>query len=157
MRAMGRVTALYVYERAGAAATALAEVHARPGGLVEDRPRGRRRQVTVVAIEDWRAATAEVGAAGIDVARRKANVVVEGVRLAGLVGRRLRLGDAVLEVLGETDPCPKMNRVAPGLEDAMRPGMRGGVFGAVVVAGRIRVGDAVAEVRAEVAAQANGG
>jgi MOSC domain-containing protein YiiM len=150
MRAMGRVIALYVYERAGAAATPLTEVHAQPGGLVEDRRRGKRRQVTVLAIEDWRAATAEAGAAGVDAARRKANVVVEGVALAGLVGGRLRLGDAVLELLGETDPCPKMNDVAPGLEDAMRPGRRGGVFGAVVVAGRIRVGDDAAAAEAGV-------
>jgi MOSC domain-containing protein YiiM len=141
MRSMGRVTALFLFARAGAPAEPVEEVTARPGGLVGDRKRGQRRQVTVLALEGWREATAAAGAPEAPPSGRRANVVVEGVALATLVGRRLRLGEAVLEVLGETDPCPKMNRVQPGLEDAMRPGLRGGVFGKVIGAGRIRVGD----------------
>jgi MOSC domain-containing protein YiiM len=141
---MGRVTGLFLYAGAGAAAEPVDEVEARPGGLVGDRKRGRRRQVTVLALEDWRDATAAAGAPGLPPALRKANVVVEGVAIAELVGRRLRVGGAVLEILGETDPCAKMNRVQPGLEDAMRPGRRGGVFGQVVAAGTIRVGDVAA-------------
>jgi MOSC domain-containing protein YiiM len=141
MRSMGHVTALFLYAHAGAAPRPVDEVEAAPGGLVGDRQRGKRRQVTVLALEGWREASAAAGAPELSPAERRANVVVEGVAFAGLVGRRLRLGEAVLEVLGETDPCPKMNRVRPGLEEAMRAGMRGGVFGQVIRAGRIRVGD----------------
>jgi MOSC domain-containing protein YiiM len=146
MRSMGRVTALFLFAHAGAPPRPVDEVEARPGGLLGDRKRGQRRQVTVLALEGWRAASAAAGAPELSPAQRRANIVVEGVTLADLVGRRLRVGEAVIEVLGETDPCPKMNRVQPGLEDALRPDLRGGVFGQLIGAGRIRVGDpAVAE------------
>jgi MOSC domain-containing protein YiiM len=149
MRRMGRVTALFLFAHAGAPPEAVDEVVARPGGLVGDRRRSKRRQVTVLGLEGWQEATSAAGAPGTPPSARRANVVIEGVAVARLVGRRLRLGEAVLEVLGETDPCPKMNRVRPGLEDAMRPGLRGGVFGQVIGAGRIRVGDEVSVLAAD--------
>jgi MOSC domain-containing protein YiiM len=114
-----------------------------PGtGLQGDQKRGRKRQVTLLAAEAWEAATAELG---VDAppSRRRANVVIRGMDLAGTLGRQLRVGPVLIRVHGETDPCEMMDRVAPGLKDALTPHRRAGVFGAVIEGGAIAVGDTV--------------
>jgi len=139
---MGRVVALFVYPADGGPAEARETVVARPGGLEGDHARAPHRAVTVLALERWREATAEVGVDLPPVARR-ANVVVSGADLAGALGRRLRLGEVEIEVLGEVKPCHVMEETAPGLRAALTPAWRGGVHGRVLRAGAIRVGDAV--------------
>jgi MOSC domain-containing protein YiiM len=98
--------------------------------------------VTLLAAEAWEAATAELG---VDAppSRRRANVVIRGMDLAGTLGRQLRVGPVLIRVHGETDPCEMMDRVAPGLKDALTPHRRAGVFGAVIEGGAIAVGDTV--------------
>ena len=44
---------------------------------------------------------------------------------------------------GELTPCERMEDVAPGLQAALRPAWRGGVFAQVLSAGVLRVGDAI--------------
>lgn len=121
---------------------------ARGVGLRGDQKRGRLRQVTLLAAEAWETATAELG---VDAppARRRANVVIRGLDLAGTIGRQVRLGPVLLKVNGETDPCQMMDRVAPGLKDALTPDLRAGVFGAVIEGGTIREGDTVSVVDAD--------
>jgi MOSC domain-containing protein YiiM len=114
-----------------------------PGtGLQGDQKRGQRRQVTLLAAEAWEAATAELG---VDAppSRRRANVVIRGLDLANTIDRQLRVGPVLIQVHGETDPCEMMDRVAPGLKDALTPDRRAGVFGAVIEGGAIAVGDPV--------------
>lgn len=140
---MGRVLGLFVYPQEGGPAVARAEVLLRPGGGLDgDQPRSPRRAVTVLALEKWREALAEVGAELPPEARR-ANVVVEGVALPERVGARLRLGAAEIEVLGEVTPCHVMEAAHPGLRNALTPGWRGGVHGRVLRGGAIRLGDPV--------------
>ena len=74
---------------------------------------------------------------------RRANVIIRGMPLADTIGRRLRLGPVLIQVHGETDPCEMMDRVAPGLIEALTPHRRAGVFGAVIEGGAIAVGDPV--------------
>ena len=122
---------------------AVERAEAVPGtGLCGDQKRGQSRQVTLLAAEAWEAATAELGVAAPPSARR-ANVVIRGLDLAGTLGRRLRVGPVLIQVHGETDPCELMDRVAPGLKDALTPDRRAGVFGAVLEGGAIAVGDPV--------------
>lgn len=102
-----------------------------------------KRQVTVLEREDWDAATAEVDRQ-IPWEERRANLLVEGIDLPQVKGRRLRIGsDVVLEVTRETDPCERMEALAPGLKAALMPNWRGGVCTFVVSGGEIAVGDAV--------------
>ena len=114
-----------------------------PGvGLQGDQKRGQMRQVTLLAAEAWEKATAELG---VDAppSRRRANVVIRGMDLADTIGRQLRVGPVLIRVHGETDPCELMDRVAPGLKNALTPNRRAGVFGAVIEGGAINVGDRV--------------
>jgi len=112
-----------------------------PGEGVEgDHDRGGKRHVTLVLEDDWNAAAAELGRV-VDPVGRRANVLLSGGGAGALIGRTVRLGDATLEIRGETKPCPIMNDAAPGLEDALRPEVRAGVWGVVVTGGRVAPGD----------------
>ena len=53
------------------------------------------------------------------------------------------IGDLVLEITGETDPCSRMDEARQGLRLALTPEWRGGVCCRVVTGGDIAVGDAV--------------
>lgn len=111
-------------------------------GLEGSADQGGRRQVTLLALEAWRAAELVVGAA-VDPARRRANLLLEGVDLAGSRGRVLRVGTSRLRVGGETRPCERMEEAFPGLQAALAIGWRGGVFAEVLDGGEIAIGDGV--------------
>ena len=104
--------------------------------------RSRRRQVTLLAREDWERALADAGARVEPVARR-ANLLVAGVALAHTRGRVLRIGECRLQIGGELTPCERMDEALPGLQAALRPDWRGGVFATVLTDGLVRVGDDV--------------
>jgi len=109
-------------------------------GLDGDHAGGGKREVTVLAREAWDAACAEFGRA-VDPQVRRANLFVEGIDLGAAIGRTLRIGDVVVEVLGETRPCELMDddgRI--GLQAAIRPERRGGVHGRIANGGELRVG-----------------
>lgn len=105
--------------------------------------RSTRRQVTLLDREHWERATAPLGGA-IDPIVRRANLLLSGIPLVETRGRTLRIGQALLRIGGETTPCERMDAAFPGLQEALRTGWGGGVFGQVLVGGEIRVGDPVA-------------
>jgi MOSC domain-containing protein YiiM len=144
MNETGVVAELLLWPEKGCAEPErVAAAEAVPGvGLRGDQKRSRRRQVTLLAAEAWEAATAELGVTAPPY-RRRANVVIRGLDLADTIGRQVRLGPVLLQIHGETDPCQMMDRVAPGLKDALTPDRRAGVFGAVIEGGTLRVGDPV--------------
>jgi MOSC domain-containing protein YiiM len=110
-------------------------------GMAGSVDRSRRRQVTIIAREAWDRCMAELAAA-VDPSARRANVMVEGIELAGSRGRVLRIGEARLLIGGETTPCERMDEAHPGLRRAMRPEWRGGVHARVIGDGWVEVGDA---------------
>lgn len=102
-----------------------------------------KRQVTLLESGDWDAAIAEVG---IDIPwqERRANLLVDALDLPQRMGAWLRIGaDVVLEVTRETEPCERMESLAPGLKAALMPDWRGGVCAFVVSEGVITVGDTI--------------
>jgi MOSC domain-containing protein YiiM len=108
----------------------------KPGGL-------GRRQVTLMEAGDWDRAMTEVGRT-IPWFERRANLLVEGLDLPQTAGVRLAIGaDVVLEITRETDPCERMEVLAPGLRAALTPDWRGGACTRVLAGGRIAVGDLI--------------
>jgi MOSC domain-containing protein YiiM len=112
-------------------------------GIASDyRGRPSRRQVTIVLAEDWTAAVA-----GLDPAApwtiRRGNLLVEGVPNPRAAGGILAIGQIMFLITGETEPCFRMDEQLPGLQDALRPGWRGGLTVQVMSDGEIAVGDQV--------------
>ena len=103
----------------------------------------RKRQVTVLALEDWSRACAEIGAGGLAWTARRANVLVSGVALPRARGAILRLGGVRLEVTGQTYPCHRMEEARRGLLKALAVDWRGGLTCRVLDGGSIRLGQDV--------------
>lgn len=101
------------------------------------------RQVTLLDEARWEDAVRELGTE-VPPSARRADFLLEGIELAESVGRRLRIGGAVIEVRGETVPCGRMDAACPGLRAALEPAWRGGVYGRVIESGPVAVGDGVA-------------
>lgn len=107
--------------------------------------RGRpgKRQVTVLSRESWATACAELGE-DLPWMTRRANLFVSGVEFTPAdVGSTLRVGDLVLQITCETDPCERMNQARPGLRAALDPDWRGGVCCRVIAGGEITLGQRV--------------
>jgi MOSC domain-containing protein YiiM len=111
-------------------------------GVAGSADRSRRRQVSLLESEAWTACMTELGV-DKDPAGRRANILLSGITLGHTRGRVLIIGDARLTIGGELTPCERMDEVTPGLQAALRPDWRGGVFAQVLTGGVIRVGDPV--------------
>ncbi|WP_420140196.1 MOSC domain-containing protein [Sphingomonas sp.] len=107
------------------------------------KPGRNKRQVTVMAVEDWREALADLGA-HVEWEQRRVNLLVEGLALEQTKGAYLCFASGLtLEITGECDPCSRMEEVAPGLKAALLPHWRGGVTTRVIESGPICLGDDV--------------
>ena len=104
---------------------------------------GGRRQVSIISQEAWDAAVEQLGVA-VDPSARRANMMISGVDLADSRGKLLRIGPALIRILGEVRPCERMDEAEEGLRNALKPHWRGGVFGEILEGGTIAVGDDVA-------------
>ena len=116
-------------------------------GLTGDRYGGGsgKRGVTLIQAEHLPVIAALSGHDTVAPALLRRNVVVSGIPLIALKGRRFRIGDVVLEGTESCDPCSRMEEaLGPGGFNAMR-GM-GGLCARIVAGGRFRVGDAVAAI-----------
>jgi MOSC domain-containing protein YiiM len=112
-------------------------------GIVGNADRGGDRQVTILATERWADVEADLGRS-VEPSTRRANLFVEGVELADSSGRVLRVGDARIEIRGETRPCHLMEAAVDGLRGALDPDWRGGAYGVALGDAVINVGDVVA-------------
>jgi len=113
-------------------------------GLVGDRYVGGsgKRGVTLIQAEHLPAIAALSGHASVSPAWLRRNVVVSGLPLIALKGRRFRIGDVLLEGTDECDPCSNMEQaLGPGGYNAMRG--HGGLCARIVEGGTFRIGDAV--------------
>lgn len=154
---MGRLSGIARHDRPRGPIEELAQVAVtRSEGLHGDfrgavRPgKTPRRQVSLIEAESWAAAMRELGLEGRDALSwsvRRANLLVEGIRLPREEGKVIAIGASLrIEVTAECDPCSRMEEIQPGLKAVLMPDWRGGVLGRVLNDGDIVVGD---EVRIE--------
>ena len=113
-------------------------------GVVGDHGTSQRRQVTLLAKSAWKIACEEVGV-GLPWTTRRANILVEGIELQDLVGRRVQIGTSVVEVIGEVDPCHVMDAAQSGLRLALESDWRGGVYAKVVEQGAVQINDMISQ------------
>ena len=114
------------------------------GGLEGDRYKtgSGKRGVTLLQAEHLPVIAALSGHAQVAPAVLRRNLVVSGIPLVALKGRRFRVGGVLLEGTDACDPCSRMEQaLGPGGYNAMR-GM-GGLCARILEGGTLRVGDAV--------------
>jgi len=121
------------------------EVVAETGaGLVGDRYSGGsgKRGITLIQAEHLPVIATLSGHASVEPATLRRNLVVSGIPLVALKGRRFRVGEVVLEGTDSCDPCSRMEAaLGPGGFNAMRG--HGGLCARILQGGTIRRGDAV--------------
>jgi len=94
------------------------------------------RDLTIVAAE-------ALADAGVEPLESRRNVVVRGVDVDALRGRRFRIGDVELVGARRCEPCAHLERLTrPGVLRALVH--RGGLRADIVAGGELRVGDEVA-------------
>ena len=143
---VGRVTwiGLRTERRGDERAVAVAEAVAGQG-LVGDhgtKPRKGKRQLSLIQHEHLAAVGGLLGLPPLDPATLRRQVVISGLNLLALKGRRFRVGGALLSWSGTCDPCSRMEEaLGPGGYNALRG--HGGVVARIEGSGKIRVGDPV--------------
>ncbi|WP_299704267.1 MOSC domain-containing protein [uncultured Tateyamaria sp.] len=111
-------------------------------GIEGDRGRAGKRAVTLVQAEHLPAIASYLGRDQIDPTLLRRNIMVQGINLAGLKGREVQLGTAVLRFTTICAPCSLMERLlGHGGYAAMRG--HGGWCAEVVKTGTIALGDDV--------------
>ena len=143
----GVVESIHVAERARQLPRSVERIRAVAGrGLEGDRYhdgtgsfshwRGRR-DLTLIEAE-----ALEEADIALEPGEARRNVVVRGIELDALVGRRFRVGEVECEALELNPPCKHLERLTqPGVMRALA--RRGGIRAAIVRGGEIAVGDQV--------------
>ena len=118
-------------------------------GLVGDRymkaSGSGKRGITLIQDEHLPAIAALSGRDAVSPALLRRNVVVAGIPLIALKGRRFRIGDVLLEGTDGCDPCSRMETaLGPGGYNAMRG--HGGLCARILEGGELRLGAEVVAV-----------
>lgn len=151
--ARGTLVSIHTAATAGTPTREQASAEARAGvGLVGDRHArasapeghapsgGRKREVTLIAAETLDDLARRGLALAPGASRRQ--LVVRGVDLAALEGRRFRVGEVVLLGTGPCRPCDHLEALTrPGVKAALEG--RGGLTARILVSGTLRRGDPV--------------
>ena len=102
----------------------------------------KKRQITLLAKEAWEDTCADLGTK-MSWTTRRANLLTKEISFENTTGSHLQIGDVVLQVTGETQPCYRMNEAYSGLQEALAPNWRGGILCLVLTGGRIQIGDSI--------------
>ncbi|MGW8122411.1 MOSC domain-containing protein [Roseivirga echinicomitans] len=144
----GKVVFISIRPERGNLPLAVHEVNAVEGvGLEGDHyaSKGGKRQVTLIQAEHIKAVASMIGQAEIDPLLLRRNIVVEGINLQSLKGKKFRIGNAVLEHTGDCPPCSRMEEnLGNGGYNAMRG--HGGITARILSTGLISLDDALSPV-----------
>jgi MOSC domain-containing protein YiiM len=100
------------------------------------------RQVTLIQHEHLDAVASLQGQTSIDPALARRNIVIKGMNLLALTGKKFKVGEALLEYSGECHPCSRMGEnLGMGGYNAMRG--HGGITARVLESGMVSIGDSV--------------
>ena len=103
---------------------------------------GRGRQITLIQEDALTHVATVLGIDAVPPGASRRQVVVRGMALNDIVGRRLQVGPVLIDVHDRCDPCENMEvKIGPGARAAMAE--RGGVCGRIVEGGTVRPGDRV--------------
>ena len=131
----GIVRSIFIKREKGGKSVSLESVRAVLGGLEGDHHTGfsKRRQILLVSGNVLDGMNLQPGMIS-------ENVVIDDVDVMALKeGQQLRLGDALVAVTLECDPCIQMDRIRDGLREILE-GHRG-MFVKVIAPGTVRRGD----------------
>ena len=122
----------------------LSQAHVNCEYGLEDDFRGKPgpRQFSILTEEGWRLACEELSQ-DIHWTVRRANLLIKGLDLKQSVGNRLIIGDLILEITDELDPCIRMEEQVIGLRKALIKDWRGGVLCRVINEGAIKIDDRI--------------
>ncbi len=135
----GRVRALLVKPEKGAKSVLKTSVQATIAGFHGDHHTGVSKQRQIMLLSG-----AVVDEFNLNPGDIHENVIVDGFDVMQLrEGQRIRLGYALVVVTVPCEPCSRMDRVRPGLQDALA--YRRGMFVKVLEPGMVRIGDPVCE------------
>jgi MOSC domain-containing protein YiiM len=149
----GTVASLHLHPATpGEPLAAVDSIETEPGaGIVGEpryyRRRGRdgrpsRRQLSLIEREQIDRHAETLGLGQIDAGRVRANIETSGIALVPLVGRRVRVGRALLHIYEPRTPCRQMDEICQGLRSLMEND-RQGVMAEIIEGGPIRVGDPI--------------
>ena len=131
------------YKRAAMESLSYSTVTQAAGVTGDSRGKPSKRQVTVLSETSWQAIEVQHGKP-IDWLVRRANLLVSGILFhEDDIGSTLSIGQAVLEITKECDPCYRMDEQIQGLQDLLKPAFTAGVCCKVIHDGHINVGDKV--------------
>lgn len=112
------------------------------GGDHRARTSHPKRQVTLIQYENLPTIQHFLKLPAIEPEMLRRNIVVEGINLLALIGKRFSIGDAVLAGTGECKPCGRMEKtLGDGGYNAVVG--YGGINAIVESGGNIAVGDLV--------------
>ena len=112
------------------------------GKLSRDTGQPSRRQVSLIEREQIAEHVAALGMENIAPGAVRSNIETTGINLVSVLGKEIQIGEAVLFLHSQRDPCRKMDALCQGLRERMMHG-RQGVLAEVRRPGKIRVGDPI--------------
>ena len=115
----------------------------RKTGLSGDiRGTAKNRQVTLLSNRSWGDVCRELKEE-IPWTYRRANILIDNFDFIKKSGYRIQVGEVILKVTRETDPCPRMDEQFQGLTNALLSNWRGGVCCNVIKGGDVNLGSEV--------------
>jgi MOSC domain-containing protein YiiM len=143
---MGDVVSIHIVRRREGAAEAVEQATVQTNYGLEGDWRSRRNrggQLTLIEVEVLEEVQRLRGSPVPSGASRR-QIVVRGVKLNELIGKRVRLGAVRVFVETSCDPCARMEEtIGVGAREALEG--RGGVRCHVLTGGDLRVGDPIVE------------